>query len=110
MSRWHVRLAPEVAKTSRCGIWGGHDTGRRSLGFGHVGTHLLASLAQRGYTAGVATALPVMLPGAESARREIREGGEPLEARDYVAGVAMLLPAAIVCQVLARVLVRPRSA
>lgn len=40
---------------------------------GHVGTHLLASVPQRRYTAGVVTALPVMLPGAESARREFRD-------------------------------------
>ncbi|MFC6356322.1 HXXEE domain-containing protein [Luethyella okanaganae] len=74
----------------------------------HVGTHLLASLLQRRYTAGVATALPVMLPGAESALREIRDSGEPLRAKDYVAGAALLVPAALACQLLARVLIRRR--
>ncbi|GAB2568169.1 hypothetical protein GCM10027033_25800 [Leucobacter ruminantium] len=72
----------------------------------HVATHLLASLLQRSYTAGVATALPVMLPGAESARREIRDSGRPLRTRDYLAGAALLIPAALACQVLARVLIR----
>jgi len=72
----------------------------------HVGTHLLASVMQRGYTAGVATALPVMLPGAESARRELRDLGTPLRARDYFLGAALLIPAALFCQILARVLIR----
>ncbi|GAB3633485.1 hypothetical protein GCM10027421_28380 [Microbacterium shaanxiense] len=72
----------------------------------HVGTHLLASVLQRRYTAGVITALPVMLPGAESARRELRSLGDPLRARDYATGAALLIPAALVCQVLARMLIR----
>ncbi|WP_311476614.1 HXXEE domain-containing protein [uncultured Gulosibacter sp.] len=72
----------------------------------HVGTHLLASVLQRRYTAGVATALPVMLPGAESARRELRYSGEPLRAKDYAAGAALLIPAALVCQFLAHMLFR----
>jgi len=75
----------------------------------HVGTHLLASVLRRGYTAGVASAPLVMLPGALSARAEVRELGEPLGARDYLAGAGLLVPAALACQFLARVLVR-RSA
>jgi len=75
----------------------------------HVGTHLLASLLQRRSTAGVTTALPVMLPGAESARREIRDVGEPLRATDYLAGAALLAPAALTCQFFARILIRKRS-
>lgn len=75
---------------------------------GHVATHLLASLVQRRYTAGVATALPVMLPGAESARREIRDSGEPLRSKDYAAGAALLIPAALICHILARILIRQR--
>lgn len=74
----------------------------------HVGTHLLASLLQRKYTAGVATALPIMLPGTQSARREIRDLGEPLRTKDYLAGAALLVPAALACQVLSRVLIRRR--
>lgn len=74
----------------------------------HVGTHLLASVLQRRYTAGVLTALPVMLPGAESARREIRDSGRPLRGDDYAVGAALLVPAALVCQFLARVLIRRR--
>ncbi|MGO1320524.1 MAG: HXXEE domain-containing protein [Galactobacter sp.] len=74
----------------------------------HVGTHVLASLLQRRYTAGVITALPVMLPGAESARRELRDLGDPLRAKDYAAGALLLIPAALACQVLSRVLIRRR--
>lgn len=74
----------------------------------HVASHLLASAAQRRYTAGVATAVPVMWPGAIVARRELRRGGKPLTARDYVRGVALLLPAAAVCQIIARLVLRPR--
>jgi len=74
----------------------------------HVGTHMMASALQRRYTAGVATALPVMLPGAESARRELRDSGRPLRARDYVVGAVLLVPAAFACQIIARVLVRRR--
>lgn len=74
----------------------------------HVGTHLLASLLRRQYTAGVATAVPIMLPGAQSARREMRDFGLPLRAKDYLAGAALLVPTALVCQFLARVLIRRR--
>ncbi len=49
---------------------------------GHVGTHLLASVLHRRYTAGVMTALPVMLPGAESARRALLSSDAPLRAKD----------------------------
>lgn len=73
---------------------------------GHVGTHLLASALQRRYTAGVVTALIVMLPGAESARRELRNSGARLGMKDYAAGAALLIPAAFVCQLLARILIR----
>lgn len=68
----------------------------------HVLTHLGASFLQRGYSAGVATALPVMLPGALIARREIQHEGDSLCFRDTVKGAALLIPAAVVCQVLAR--------
>lgn len=73
---------------------------------GHVVTHLLASVLQRRYTAGVVSALLVMLPGAESARRELRSSGAPLRRKDYAAGAALLIPAALVCQLLARILTR----
>lgn len=75
---------------------------------GHVGTHLLASVLQRRYTTGVVTALLVMLPGAESARRELRNSGSPLRAKDYALGAVLLIPAALVCQLLARILIRRR--
>ncbi|WP_428844218.1 HXXEE domain-containing protein [Brevibacterium celere] len=84
---------------------GGRSTVYRALVAGlegHVATHLGASILQRGYTAGVATALPVMLPGALVARRELEREGRALQLRDSVNGVAMLLPAAVGCHVIAR--------
>ena len=74
----------------------------------HVYTHLAATIAQRGYTAGVATALPVMLPGAVAARRELRRVGRPMLAADFVRGAFLLLPAAVLSQTLARLLPRMR--
>lgn len=74
----------------------------------HVGTHLLTSLVQRGYTPGVLTALPVMLPGAQLARRKLRSTGAPLYARDYARGAAILLPAAFLSHAIARA-IRPQS-
>lgn len=70
----------------------------------HVVTHLGASVVQRGYTAGVATALPIMLPGALVARRELYRDGVSLQFRDTVNGVVLLLPAALVCHVVARLI------
>lgn len=71
---------------------------------GHVYTHLVASAARRGYTAGVATAVPVMLPGAIAARRELRRAGAPLQIRDYIRGAILLIPAAALSHVLARLI------
>lgn len=70
----------------------------------HVWSHLAASVVLRGYSAGVVTALPVMLPGALLARRDLRAGGVPLRAADYARGAGVLVPAAILCQVLGRAL------
>ncbi|SJM62292.1 HXXEE domain-containing protein [Gulosibacter sp. 10] len=70
----------------------------------HVGTHLIASAVLRGYTAGVATAVPVMLPGAVLARRELERRGAPLRSREYAVGAAVLIPAALLCHLLARLL------
>jgi hypothetical protein len=95
----------------RGAVANGHSRLYRAMVAGlqaHVGTHLLASVLQRGYTAGVLTALPVMLPGAESARRELRDSGRPLRPKDYAAGAALLLPAVLVCQTLPRMLIRRR--
>lgn len=72
----------------------------------HVVTHLGASVAQRGYTAGVATAVPIMLPGALMARRDLKRAGCELRFRDTVNGVTLLLPAAVECQVAARLIRR----
>lgn len=76
---------------------------------GHVATHIIASVVQRRYTAGVATAVPAMLPGAVAARRELRGAGSPLTPRDYLRGAAILLPAAMACQALARLFPKRRS-
>ena len=73
---------------------------------GHVATHLAASAAQRSYTAGVVTALPVMHPGAAFARRELQRAGTPLRARDSLFGAAILIPAALACHALARLVPR----
>lgn len=69
---------------------------------GHVYTHLAASAVHRGYTAGVATAVPVMLPGAVFARRELQRAGIPLRIRDYAVGASLLVPCAIISHVVAR--------
>ena len=99
-----------------CGC-GGRSTGKsaiyRAVVAGleaHVVTHLGASVAQRGYTAGVASALPIMLPGALMARRELQRDGCGLRFRDTVNGVALLLPAALVCQGAARLIRRVSTA
>lgn len=63
----------------------------------HVASHLVSSLALRGYSAGVVTALPVMYPAARCARQKLEADGVRLCARDYREGVALLLPAAVLC-------------
>lgn len=68
----------------------------------HVATHLGASVALGGYTAGVATAMPIMFPGARMARRELPRNGSPLLLRDTIGGALLLLPAALACQIIAR--------
>lgn len=90
--------------------WRGLRTGGRSSMYratlagleAHVYSHLAASALQRRYTAGVATALPIMLPGAIGARRELRHAGAPLRIRNYLLGACLLVPGAVICQVLAR--------
>lgn len=67
-----------------------------------VGTHLLASILQRGYTAGVVSAVLAMLPGTVIARRELARCGLDISVRDTAAGIAILVPAAAACHVLAR--------
>ncbi len=72
----------------------------------HVWTHVMQSVAMRGYTAGVATAVPVMLPGAVRARRELERAGGPLSRADRAGGAAFMWAAAMACQGAARVIVR----
>lgn len=75
----------------------------------HVGTHLGATLLARRYTAGVVTAVSVMLPGAIAAGRELTRDGMPLRTKDRALGVVVLLPAALVCHVVVRVATRRRE-
>ncbi|WP_062203449.1 HXXEE domain-containing protein [Demequina salsinemoris] len=72
----------------------------------HVWTHLAQSVAARGYTAGVATAVPVMLPGARRARHELEGAGRPLTRADRIGGTAFMWAAAVACQVTAGVVAR----
>ncbi|WP_179129672.1 HXXEE domain-containing protein [Corynebacterium pacaense] len=92
--------------------WRGYRTGGRSRMYravlagleGHVYTHLAASAGLRRYTAGVATAVPIMLPAVVAARRELQLAGPPLETLDFVRGAFVLIPGAIISQMLARLL------
>ncbi|HLR28914.1 MAG TPA: HXXEE domain-containing protein [Ruania sp.] len=68
----------------------------------HVATHVAASFLQRGYTPGVATALPVVWPAARLAKRDLARHGWPLEPGDYARGAAILPPAAVGSHALAR--------
>ena len=72
----------------------------------HVGTHLGASALARRYTAGVVTAVPVMLPGVIVAGRELTRGGMPLRPKDRSLGAIILLPAAFICHLIVRVAIR----
>lgn len=70
----------------------------------HVFTHLLSSLALRRYTAGVATAVPIMWPGAAYARKELDRAGIGLRGREWYIGAATMAAAALLCQTTVRVL------
>ncbi|MGP9503607.1 HXXEE domain-containing protein [Specibacter sp. AOP5-B1-6] len=113
---WIVVGLMGILVSVACGR-GVHSTGKsamyRAVVAGleaHVVTHLGALVAQRGYTAGVATALPIMLPGALLARRELQRDGCELRFRDTVNGVTLLLPTALICQVVARLIRRVPAA
>jgi type IV secretory pathway VirB2 component (pilin) len=70
---------------------------------GHVYTHIAASLRLRGYSAGVVTAIAVMLPYSLHARRVLRTKGSLIEGPyPYVLGGVLLLPATFACHTLAR--------
>lgn len=71
----------------------------------HTFTHIAASLLTRRYTAGVITAVPVMLPGARAARKQLAVAGVPLSRDDHRLG-AVLLPAAAACHVVVRMAAR----
>lgn len=68
----------------------------------HVGTHVAASVLTRGYTPGLLTAMPVMLPGCHLAVEELEREGIWLIAADRVRGAALLVPSAVLAQVVAR--------
>ena len=105
---WAAVAIMAVIVATAC--WRGQKTGGRSSMYraalagleAHVYTHLAASASQRRYTAGVATALPVMLPGALIARKELSRRDHPLRMGDVARGACLLIPSAIVSQLLAR--------
>lgn len=72
----------------------------------HVWSHVLASVVLRGYTAGAITAVPVMLPGARIAERELAASGHTLSRADRAAGTPMMVIAALACHGVARAVVR----
>ncbi|KAM9862253.1 HXXEE domain-containing protein [Leucobacter sp. BZR 635] len=90
--------------------WRGQRTGGQSMLYrailagleAHVYTHLAASIAKRGYTPGVVTAVPVMLPGAIAARRELHRSNIPLRTQDFIMGACLLVPSAMISHALAR--------
>lgn len=84
------------------GLYRGVVAGLRT----HVLTHLGATAVTRRYTAGVVTAVPIMLPGAVFASRELSHDGRPLRNRDRLLGAGMLLPAALACHVLVRLAIK----
>src|SRR5699024_6636826 len=69
----------------------------------HGFTHLGATAFARRYTAGAISAVPVMLPGAVAARRQLALNGKSLNGKDYARGAAVLVPAALACHVVVRV-------
>jgi hypothetical protein len=75
----------------------------------HVVTHILASVLQRRYTAGVVTAPLVMLPGARVVRAALRRQGKALRPGDTVRGAVLLVGAALVSHLIARVLLPCRT-
>ncbi|SDH94894.1 Protein of unknown function with HXXEE motif-containing protein [Rhodococcus triatomae] len=74
---------------------------------GHVLTHLGASVALRGYSTGVVTAVTVVLPYSLWARRQLRTRGVLVEGNGpYAEGVAVLVPAVLGVHGAARLLRR----
>lgn len=71
----------------------------------HTFTHIAASLLTRRYTAGVITAVPVMLPAARAARKQLAVDGDPLSRNDETLGI-ILLPAAGACHIIVRMVMR----
>jgi hypothetical protein len=75
----------------------------------HVATHILAPVSQKSYTAGLVTAPLVMLPGARVVRAALRLQGQPLKSGDIARGGVLLVGAALLSHVVARVLTLPRQ-
>lgn len=69
----------------------------------HVVSHLAASLVSRRYTPGVVTAVPVMLPGAIVAARELAADGRALTTEDLRRGAVYLLSTALAAHLLVRI-------
>jgi hypothetical protein len=102
-----------VATTCRRGIRTDGDSKLfRAVSAGleaHVATHILASVAQKRYTAGLVTAPLVMLPGARMVRAALRCQGRPLRLGDTARGAVLLVGAALLSHLIARVLVPRRT-
>ena len=72
----------------------------------HVWSHVAASVVLRRYTAGVLTAVPVMVPGASVAKRELVASGHALMRADRAVGAPMMAIAALACHCAARASMR----
>lgn len=75
----------------------------------HVATHVGMSLLAGGYSAGVVTAVTVMLPGARYARSELARQGVALTRRDTAMGLAILGPVALSAHIASRRFLRGRA-
>lgn len=62
----------------------------------HAFTHIASSLITRQYTAGVATAIPVILPAGQLIRKELRTTGHPLTWKNTARGLSLFVPTALV--------------
>lgn len=109
-----VGMAGAVVATAS--IRGARTRGRSSLyraviaGLeSHVATYVGMSLLAGGYSAGMVTAVTVMLPGTRYARLELARNGAPLTRRDTAVGLALLGPVALGAHVASRLLLSGRA-
>ncbi len=73
----------------------------------HVLSHLAVSVRLRGYSTGVVTAVLLVAPWSVWARRVLRVRGVLVEGRrPHLQGALLLVPLAVGCHALARVVLR----